>query len=256
MQKANVSTTTKTTGKRQQAKTRTTRRKTKVYLTKDTKVIFTKPRSDEPPITTEKALTKALTAQNTAGKKANLTKGQTLKWMKNQGISKSNLAWGLQYEELQQMVTKFYTDGKDMDYILNFLTKQGLTDLTYKKVYNRILARLGVYAPVPNDGGPSKIRGMDWAHWIQLKTTKAGGLGDRRPIPGRLISHKVNLRLGRLTAALRLTEEMILFLYEDIIEDTRADWIIAHHYETYGRRNFGTILSKFYPMQLNLFQGA
>ena len=200
-------------------------------------------------------MAKALGALNSKGKAVHLTENQTLKWMKSQGISQADLRLGLtQHKVLLHQATYFFSEkGKDMEYVMNFLAKQGITGISIEAMHQRILKVMGVYAPIPNDIVPSHILGYDRAHYIELKSTQDGGLGQRKQTPGRIMSHKVNLRLGRITAALRLSEAQILFLYGNIIEDTRPDWIIAYHYETYGRRNFGTIISKFFPMQLNLF---
>ena len=102
----------------------------------------------------------------------------------------------------------------------------------------------GTYAPVPNDI-PSGTPLMPCHH--DRKKMDLCGRSLRDGTPGMIVPARVNYRISDLASSLHFSEAQVRFLYSDILSFKRSRWILAHHYDLYGRRSFKSILKRFFP---------
>ena len=102
----------------------------------------------------------------------------------------------------------------------------------------------GTYAPVPNDI-PTGTPLMPCHH--DRKKMDLCGRSLRDGTPGMIVPARVNYRISDLASSLHFSEAQVRFLYSDILSFKRSRWILAHHYDLYGRRSFKSILKRFFP---------
>ena len=168
------------------------------------------------------------------------------RYLRGCGITFTALSWGgTNAQRNKQLLVDKFNEGFDPRKVTRVALDLGITK-SWSAIQSMIDRANGTYAPVPNDIEPGNhLRHRH--HDRETADLTLGGTCLRDQTPGMIVPARVNYRISYIASALNFRESQVRFLYESVLEDKRPRWIIAHHYDLYGRRSFKSILKRFFP---------